>query len=301
MHIISAHGRSLPADKGFLVEMGVNIITITRLNGSPIITSRGDPIQDEIASFYNTGHYIFQNKDRTTKLTDDGIRLQEMLNSWLSLTDDNRIFFKNHLPWPRQILLNRHLNNSRFIDIIRNYSSSPKYKEGFRLSAYYFPDGVDNLNNYQKVMIESHHSAPPTTTRHMDVDRIKRGIEKMGYLGGSGSQYRGLCTIVDTDNLLIHNVSNDKLVLLAEKSYAIKYNNTNISFKPSSGMANECNIGCISGSTIKCCKQNSSLITELDNIIAIEGPGSYIVIACRGTDHLPPSSSTLLRQRSANN
>ena len=301
IYIIAAHGKSLEPEEGFLVPIGVNIITITKLDGNPIITSRGDPIQEELSRFYESGNYLFTNEDGSTRLTPNGHLLQDKLNNGLKLTGNNRIYFKNHLSWPRQILLSHNKDNRRFIQYLTKHSQSPGFKDGYRQLAYYFPDGDKNLRIYKEVQIISYHSAP-TKKIQLDSLQLRNDLGKMGYLGGAATPYRQvLCSIQDKGGNMLHNIPADKLALNEEVRDATKYNNTSISFNPSTGLVNECNIKCIRSSASRCCQQNKSLVTTLDRIIMVEGHGSYIVIACRGTGHLKEPGPELLRQRSSEN
>jgi hypothetical protein len=60
----------------FILPKGVNIITLTQVGNACSLSAR---IDDAIRSFYNSGNTFFKNKDKSTKLTDEGIAFERML------------------------------------------------------------------------------------------------------------------------------------------------------------------------------------------------------------------------------
>ena len=313
--IINAHGSVLNPNMGFLVPLDTNLITITKLKGCPVFfLNRSNEIGRRIELFYTEGNYLFRNNDQSNELSEIGRDFQASLNIFLNKEegDKDRIYFKNHLPWQRQILLKRETNIFQFIKYITEFSSKSRFNEGKKLAAYYFPEGINNLSNYRLVGIISHHSAPGTEPNKLDPYLLVKKMKTSGYLrGGSNMEpstqpyHKVLCTVqIIESKEIIHNISASNLVLAIESTDAIKYNNSNLSFKPSkeSTVLNECDVKCITPrKTTSCHSQSPKVETDITNLINQEGPGTYIIIACRGTDELSRPDVRLLRQRSAEN
>ena len=166
LRIVTGHGHTLDPKHGFYIPLETNIITVTALGGKPFFFSQlgyiDNRLHDEILRLYSTqptkvngickSRTLFENNDKSCQLTQIGTDLQTSLNK----IPDVRIQFKNHLPWPYEILKKRSSTRTRLLQHLKDFKQSPEnIQQNMAQLAYFFPN-AQNADSYKKVLVRDH-------------------------------------------------------------------------------------------------------------------------------------------------
>ena len=182
VHIVTGHGKTLYPNCGFYIPLGTNIITVTSLGNNPVFFQKlgyvDNVLHNEILRLYSTepnkinGTYksrtLFKNDDNSHELTNTGTNLQTYLNTVLPNVS---IRFKNHLPWPHEILKKRRSTRTTFLQHLKDFQKYSEHENNMFQNAYFFPS-APSLDSYKEVLVRDHIQV---------IDGILKGLTKKEY------------------------------------------------------------------------------------------------------------------------